>query len=129
VYRDAEAIYNMKPVDIRGYSYIDRQFEVRNRRATASHVGGVDFRPYSAVTENGKKALGKQNVIREKEASAFFDVINGSQRIKMPSANLHRLGGKSFISKMNDMGYTMSAHADGSFVDADGMIVWEKDDG
>ena len=44
----------------------------------------------------------------------------------MPSGNIRFLGGKAFNAKMNELGYKLTAQADGTVIDKNRMVHWEK---
>ena len=79
-------------------------------------------------TDNDHPAAEDELLITAKDKNAFFEAARGAIRIKMPSANLHRLGGKAFTAEMNDLGFFTVPQSDGSLIDLNGMIHWEKQD-
>ena len=134
-YEDAERLYTMTPRGIDGFSYNDKQFVIKNTHSHISASGSVSFNFSSnqtAISERDESEIPKTKVteflIRDKDEEAFFDKLEGIGKIKMPSANLHRLGGKKFIGKMNSYGYTLVTQPDGSTIDTNGLLHWEKSD-
>ena len=135
-YEDAERLYLLDPTGISGYSYNDKQFVIKN---THSHIlassGDVEF-SYSPERSNESREIEEKTtvtdeelLIRDKTPEEFFEKIKGIRKIKMPSSNLHRLGGKRFTERMNDLGYKLVTQPDGSTIDNNGMLHWEiRDD-
>ena len=79
---------------------------------------------------HGSEYGGTEEVlIKERQQTAFFNKIVGLNKIKMPGANLHKLGGKAFLSKMQDMGWMLQYSSSGSMIADDGMIHWKKENG
>lgn len=135
-YEDAEKLYLMNPTGISGYSYNDKQFVIKNTHShtLASNSVGVGF-TYSSTqsdeskeTEEKPRLLDEEILIRDKDPEEFFKKITGIVKIKMPSSNLHRLGGKRFTEKMNNLGYKLVTQPDGSTIDNNGMLHWEISD-
>ena len=120
---------------ITSYSFNDRQFEMKNTHMNTSFVSSI-FSGFSSVSQGSttsapapkaqKATKSAELLVKERSESAFFDEISGSDKIKMPSANLHKLGGKKFINKMNALGYELVIQEDGSSMDINGMLHWEK---
>ena len=131
VYRAAEKLYLAEPSSIHSYSYVDRQFVIKNTHSHILTSGGGSFNfsgdeSIAIKTENKNgEPEDAEILIRERSEEAFFASISGAKKIKMPSANLHKLGGKKFVAKMNGMGYTLITQADGSAIDSNGMLHWE----
>lgn len=129
----AQALYMLEPSKIRSMSYMDKSFEIKNTHthyvATASvfHTASVETQEerIQPKQKNVTEVAG-ETLIKAKNEDEFFESAEGVKFIKMPSANLHRLGGKKFVAKMNDMGYTLVTQRDGSTIDLNGMLHWEK---
>ena len=66
--------------------------------------------------------------MREKSADAFWTAIEGASCFKMPSANLHRLGGKALLAELESLGYGLVKQKSGSVIDENGWMHWEKND-
>lgn len=131
IYQNAQAIAMMEPHSIRSYSYIDKQFVIRNGRSRISKAVSFHFSSESAAarTNTGHAAAADGELcIKERDSAAFFAQAEGARRIRMPSANLHKLGGRGFAAEMAQLGYTMVTQDDGATIDANGMIHWEKQD-
>ena len=131
-YEAAEKLYLMEPSSIHGYSYVDKQFEIKN---THSHILGSSGPSFvfssgdsipTRKAEKKEKPRDEELLIKDRNEDDFFANAQGADKIKMPSANLHKLGGKKFIAKMNGMGYTLVTGEDGSTIDSSGMLHWEK---
>lgn len=131
-YEAAEKLYMLEPTSISSYSFVDKQFEIRNTHTHILGSGGFSFNFSNEQAE--EKTVKKEKatatidelLIKDKDEASFFENIEGVKRIKMPSANLHRLGGKKFTAKMNERGYTLVTQEDGSTIDLNGMLHWEK---
>ncbi len=130
----AEKLYGEEPRSIRQYSDIDKQFSVRNTHrhyapspAFAPLSGEAqETDPISAPPAEDSCPEEEELVVKEKDADAFLRTIRGANRVRMPSAHLHKLGGKAFTAKMAEAGYTNIIQPDGSLIDRNGMIHWEK---
>lgn len=133
-YDSAERLYLMEPSSISAYSFNDKQFVIKNTHSHILGSSGVSFNyssEHSEIKEAKKekpKIKADELLIKDKDECAFFEKLAGENKIKMPSANLHRLGGKKFTEKMNSLGYTLVTQADGSTIDINGMLHWEKSD-
>jgi len=136
-YDSAQMLYLMEPTSISAYSYNDKQFVIKNTHTHILGSGRPTFN-YSSDTSNVsktqevKKEKPKEKpselLIKDRDESVFFEKLSGESKIKMPSANLHRLGGKKFTEKMKSLGYTLVTQPDGSSIDINGMLHWEKND-
>lgn len=131
-YEDAERLYMLEPSTVRSYSFVDKQFVIKN---THTHIlgssSGVSFNFSSDDSvprnqEKKEKPRDTELLIKDRDEATFFAKAEETDKIKMPSANLHKLGGKKFIAKMNDMGYTLVTGEDGSTIDSSGMLHWER---
>ena len=134
-YDAAQALYLMEPSSIRSFSYNDKQFVIKNTHShilgSGSFVGfdfsGGDKRESSFKAESFEKAdKDVEILIKDKDAQSFFESARDAKLIKMPSSNLHKLGGKKFTAQMNENGYTLITQKDGSTIDSSGMLHWEK---
>ena len=130
---DARSIYNMEPTGISSYVYMDRQFVIKNTHAHLVGSGGGVFNFSGHHSESKEEKTSKKDaqrdgepLIKEKDEASFFEALAGADKIKMPSSNLHKLGGKKFMAKMNQMGYTLALQEDGAAIDSNGMLHWEK---
>lgn len=138
-YEAAQKLYEMKPSEIRGHSYVDRIFEIRNTHHGRSSSGGPGFRfstgesaeSTALASVKTKKSDEKTDelLVKARDEDSFFEAAKGASRIKMPSGNLHKLGGKAFLAKMKERGFVTMAQSDGSTIDLNGMIHWERKDG
>lgn len=137
VVKAAEDLYESKPVNVMSYYYIDKQFAIKNAHkhfagsATPGFLSAEAQETDPSYVPHAEEfnVSDEEVIIREKNAEAFLETARNSKRIRMPSANLHRLGGKAFTAKMVEMGYASIVQADGSLIDQNGMIHWEKRDG
>lgn len=131
-YESAERLYLLEPSSIHGYSYIDKQFVIKNTHSHILDSSGASFSFSGDDSKSTKKEKRKEEpkdtelLIKTRDENEFFAEAEGAGKIKMPSANLHKLGGKKFIAKMNEMGYTLIAQEGDSFIDSNGMLHWEK---
>ena len=135
---DADTLVSLRPASIKSNYYINR-LDIKNRHGrTASASSSVSARAlFTDFSEeercedsNALNSLGGGEVlIKERQQTAFFNKIVGLNKIKMPGANLHKLGGKAFLSKMQDMGWMLQYSSSGSIIADDGMIHWEKENG
>ena len=132
-YDDAGALYSMEPMGISSYSYMDRLFVIKNTHShTASSGGGVFNFSYNDSEPTQEKASVKaprsdgELLIKEREEASFLEAIATADKVRMPSANLHKLGSKKFIAKMNEIGFSLVNQEDGSTIDSSGMLHWER---
>ncbi len=86
-----------------------------------TEIGSFAFADCTALTD-----IKIPKSVTEKNSDAFFRAIKGYKRVAMPSGNVRFLGGKSFNAKMADLGYERVTQSDGSVIDKNGMIHWEK---
>ncbi len=115
---------------------ISRQFSIKNNHShisagsvfSSSSSTSFSSSAYSAPTPQSTVASNGEITVNEKKADAFFSALSGESKIAMPSANIRHLGGKAFNAKMNSLGYTLITQPDGSIIDKNGMIHWEKSD-
>ena len=112
-------------------SMIDRQFVVKNNHVRTGGGFSFEFSGLNSVEtqlkkEKVKKTTDEELLVKERDEEAFFDTITNVFKFKMPSSNLHRLGGKKFISKMQLLGYELVVFEDGSTIDNSGMLHWER---
>jgi chromosome segregation ATPase len=135
VYESAQRLCMMEPSAISGYSYIDKQFKIKNTHYHNSEGSKVSFgfskseeSFFETSSECSREDNSSEILIKAREESAFFEMAEGAECFKMPSSNLNKLGGKAFIKKMNDAGYKAVKQADGSTIDNNGMIHWERTD-
>lgn len=132
-YESAMELFEFESSKVPYYDFIGRQFTLKNTHTSikvtspfqASSFSRDDEREETTVKTADKK---EEVLIRDREESAFFEKANNSERIKMPSANLHKLGGKCFMEKMKSLGYELVLQSDGATVDINGMLHWEKKD-
>ncbi len=134
VYLAAQKIYMMEPSDVKRFLYIDKQFAIKNTHSHISQGGKAHYSGDGARSASGAEAENtapytEETLVKERDAQAFLELAQNALRIKMPSANLHKLGGKAFIAKMNESGFSIAMQADGTAIDSNGMIHWEKNDG
>lgn len=134
-YDAAQALYLMEPSGIRSFSYNDKQFVIKN---THSHIlgsgsfvgfhfsGGGERESAFKVTDVEKTDTKAEVLIKDRDEQSFFESVGDSEMIKMPSSNLHKLGGKRFTAQMNEKGYVLVTQKDGSTIDSSGMLHWEK---
>lgn len=117
---------------------IARQYTIKNSHShiasptvfssfSNSTSANVSSSTYSAPTSQTSQSSGEITV-NEKNETAFFSAISGHSKIAMKSANIRHLGGKAFNAKMNSLGYTLITQPNGSIIDKNGMIHWEKSD-
>lgn len=133
--QDAVAIATMNPSKIEPYYYTDKQFEIKNHHGHIFGSGAAFFKSSSNATSvsNSKDisdtlSVNDELLISDREEYSFFDKIENASRIKMPSANLHKLGGKAFIAKMKEQGYSLQNLSNGRVIDDSGMMHWKKQD-
>jgi DNA repair exonuclease SbcCD ATPase subunit len=131
----AQTLCTMQASDVQGYSYVDRLFAVKNTHDHHTTSALPDFSSAIArdaesdvvnQVEHSRPTAEAELLINTKDKAAFFEAAQGSNRIKMPSANLHKLGGKAFTAEMNALGFYTVSQEDGSLIDLNGMIHWEK---
>lgn len=132
---DAVAIATLTPSKIEPYYYADKQFEIKNQhgRVFGSYV--ASFRNSSETTSTSSStstldtlSADDEILINDREEFSFFDKAKNVSKIKMPSANLHKLGGKAFIAKMKARGFSLQTLSNGNVIDDSGMMHWEKQD-
>ena len=136
---DADTLVSLRPASIKSNYYINR-LDIKNRHGrTASASSSVSARTLFTDFSEEERAenpdapitplTNEEVLIKERQQTAFFNKIVGLNKIKMPGANLHKLGGKAFLSKMQDMGWMLQYSSSGSMIADDGMIHWEKENG
>lgn len=133
----AQQLDTMTPTSIKNFSYNDKRFEIKNTHNHFSISDDFIFQNSNeqnrkTVSEIKKKKEMKNNSIdelflKDRDNLSFFENTKNASRIKMPSANLHKLGGKNFILKMNSLGYTTVTQVDGTIIDKNGLIHWKKE--
>lgn len=131
VYETARKLYELEASSVRSVSYLDNQFQIRNNHSHISAADSVAFFPVGTVSTEAKSlrsaAADDELLIRSGDRTAFFTSAAGACRIKMPCANLHKLGGNRFTAEMESLGYRMVRQSDGTVIDTQGKIHWEKD--
>ncbi len=131
-YDSAEKLYLMEPSSISGYSFNDKQFVIKNTHSHILSTSSFSFNFSSQQSEAREvkkekpKPIDDELLIKDRNEASFFENARGASKIKMPSANLHKLGGKKFTDKMKSLGYTLVTGDDGSTIDSNGMLHWEK---
>lgn len=126
------AMYNA--IKLNANSYIDRQFVIKNTHthSTSSFsfdFSSLDFAQVEKKSEKIEKTKSDEEIlVKERNETVFFTIIAGVTKFRMPSSNLHRLGGKKFTAQMQALGYELVTLADGSTIDNSGMLHWEKKD-
>lgn len=129
----ATFITNFQARKIKDYSQIDKQFHIDNKHNSFNYIstssGNSSFSSNSSsISRIKSKNIEEELLIKEKDAKTFFSKITDEAKIKMPSASLHKLGGKDFIVQMNNLGYEIVKQENDSIIDSKGMIHWEKKD-
>lgn len=136
---DADTLVSLRPASIKSDYYINR-LDIKNRHGRTASASSSDstrvlFADFSEEerAENPDAPItpltNEEVLIKERQQTAFLNEIAGLNKIKMPGANLHKLGGKAFLSKMQDMGWMLQYSSSGSIISDDGMIHWEKKNG
>jgi hypothetical protein len=111
---------------------IDRQFVIKNNHSRSSNgfafdFSGLDFAQTETKEESKEKIANDEEIlVKDRDEESFFANIQGVNKFKMPSSNLHRLGGKKFISKMQSVGFELIVLDNGSTIDNNGMLHWER---
>ena len=124
----ANFITNFKASKIKDYSQIDKEFQIVNKHNGVFSSGGIATTNSSRISRiKLEKDVDEEILIKEKDSNSFFNMLNNEKKVKMPSASLHKLGGKEFISQMNNLGYEIVKNDD-SIIDSKGMIHWVKKD-
>ncbi|MBE6630222.1 MAG: hypothetical protein E7624_05160 [Ruminococcaceae bacterium] len=135
LYETAQELYMMRPSNLREYSYVTRLFQIKNthhHNATSSAFFGKSVNDANAVSANSSESFDSacdEVLLKERDEASFFEKAEAITRFRMPSANLHKLGGKTFLAKMSDKGFVTVPQPDGATIDVNGMIHWEKKDG
>lgn len=131
VYQAAQSIEMNTPSSVRG-SFSSREFKIRNTHTHASNSIGIGY-DFSSSQNSILDASpvdiydsSEEFLIKSKDEASFFENLKNAKKFKMPSANLHKLGGKAFIAKMHELGYIAIVQANGTIIDMDGKIHWEK---
>lgn len=135
-YESAQRLYLMEPTSVKNLAFMDKQFVIKNTHehmVVSSNTGFSSFSSVDTVRAEPEKkeitvATTGELLVKDRDEASFLEKIKGVKMVKMPSGNLHKLGGKRFISKMNSLGYTLVTQADGSAIDINGMLHWEKND-
>lgn len=128
-YEDAQKLFLLEPRKLRSTLYTDKLFEIRNTHSHApagqgASLGNRPGRRREICTEESDELL-----LRDRDGDSFLQKAAQVNRIKMPSANLHRLGSQAFCQEMEQLGYRMVTQSDGAAIDANGMIHWERTHG
>lgn len=130
---DAVAIATITPSKIEPYYYADKQFEIKNQHGRGFGSYAPTFRDSSNATLISSStytldmhSADDEILISDREECSFFDKIENASKIKMPGANLHKLGGKAFITKMKANGFNLQTLSNGSVIDDSGMMHWRK---
>lgn len=132
----AQKIMLLNPISISSSYDVNRQFTIKN---THNHVTSASIFSSSGVSSAGNitsssyasssTATDKSDVINEKDADAFFEMIEGRDTVSMPSSNVRKLGGKKFTDKMKQLGYETVIQDNGAIIDKNGIVHWEKKNG
>lgn len=127
-YQSADELNKMEAKSIKNVLYIDKLFVIKNDHHFSSTSNNFDFQnSYSQSIKKEKcDDLREEEFIKDRDDVSFFENIATASHIKMPSANLHKLGGKNFILKMNALGYTMVVQSNGTSIDENGIIHWKR---
>ena len=126
----------------KGASYdMSRQFTIKNTHShissgsifgrgnafSTTYTSNISYDDSTETTQEAKTVnYDGEITVTEKNSDAFFKAIKGHKKVAMPSSNIRFLGGKSFNAKMADLGYARVTQPDGSVIDKNGMIHWEK---
>lgn len=130
---DAEAIVMMREIKVKPYYYAHKQFEIKKKKSTIPQNGRPteesDSIPETECNDNPVIAYDEDGelLITSKDTESFFINLPNARNFKMPAANFHKLGGKSFAVKMKDNGYCLQISADGRTIDDNGMMHWKKE--
>lgn len=132
VYRAAQNIAEMKASSVKHNVYVDKRFVLQNRHFHNSSVH-VSFSlgekiAASSATAHFDDDPAEERLIKCSDQDAFTDLVRNAYRFRIPCANLHKLGGQTFIEMMELQGFFIKLQPDGSKIDMDGMIHWEKKD-
>ncbi len=153
VYQKAGMIAEMQASGVGYDDYITKRFRMANRHlhvrsgrvsfashasggygasGTASEGVGTDptTEPEDAEEgeESGKIEESEEILMTCCEADAFFASLGSVGRVRIPSDNLPKLGGRRFVAQMEAQGFFVRRQPDGSKIDINGMIHWEKQD-
>ena len=132
-YEDALALFLMEPREIRSSAYTHKQFQVRNNHTHVPITSGAPiYGGHRDSTKGIREAAAEtcgELLIRDGDEAGFLEKAANVSRVRMPSANLHKLGGKTFTEHMQALGYRIVTQSDGAAIDENGMIHWERDDG
>lgn len=132
-YEDAKELAMMSPKEIKTTYYVHKQFEIKNHHSGVNFGAGLSSNSsnvslISSSSHSSYVFSDDEILIGDREDSAFFDKAENIRKIKMPGANLHKLGGKAFIAKMKAKGYILQVLSDGKVIDDSGMMHWIKED-
>lgn len=122
-------LLNPRAISTRYDTY--RQYNIKNTHthvASASVFSSGTSKHFSSSNVNTTSNSDVDEVVTERDMTSFFAQINGKSKVNMPSANIRRLGGKKFTDKMEEMGYVLIHNDDGSIIDKNGIVHWEKID-
>ena len=137
----ARDLYNLKPSGINSPAYGNMYFRIENRHTasgTGSAVGlfqdsisGIrtSFESNKEESKGDKDASAESeegDLINEINEDSFIEKIKPLTSFKMLGSNLHKLGGRSFVSKLNALGYGIKSIRDGRITDENGIMYWEK---
>ncbi|MBQ7333211.1 MAG: hypothetical protein IJW38_02560, partial [Clostridia bacterium] len=141
-YEMAQRIEMLSTYSMCGGYDMSRQFTIKNTHThfTGGSIftGGNSFSsapsssssgntsPVTSSTSATQASNSGEITVTEKKSADFFNAINGYNKVAMPSGNIRFLGGKSFNAKMNSLGYTLVTQPNGSIIDKNGMVHWEK---
>lgn len=132
VYQAALDITEMQASVIKHDVYIDKQFVLRNRHFhnNSGHVSfslGERTEPSSANTCSDTDSA-EEVLIKCCNTEEFFESVHNVCRFKIPCANLRKLGGQEFVTQMEMRSFFIKLQPDGTKIDINGMIHWEKKD-
>lgn len=132
VYQAASNIAEMQASAIRHDGYIDKLFVLRNRHSHNSG-GHVSFSlskntdPSPAYTKSDTDPS-NEILIKSCDTEELFEAVRDVYRFRIPCANLHKLGGQAFVAQMETRNFFIKLQPDGTRIDINGMIHWEKKD-
>ncbi|MBP3321516.1 MAG: hypothetical protein J6M12_04110 [Clostridia bacterium] len=123
--RCAQRLFLLKSTTVKADPYLHKHFQIKNTHSSLPQTKGSVFQHLPSKTTE-PISFDEEVLIQSKTSDDFIDCAAGLDRIRFPSAHLHRLGGKAFLERMNELGYTAVLQSEGNTIDSNGMIHLEK---
>lgn len=117
--------------------FLSKEFKIKNTHTHFAASGGFGHNDQEYNRFSDKRAMGNNSstdifdsseeiLIKAKDKASFFESLGNAKKIKMSNLSLHKFGGKAFVSEMNELGYIAIVQENGTILDMEGKIHWEK---